>query len=179
MKNDKNKLEKKWEDNWGAIYESSERKLGWRFTARLPYARSRPGNRDGRPEKWCTTTPKWSRCWCFARWPWEKITENVVARITKIHRELIKSPKHNGTHRFHDIPFFWKCWFLRFVFEQIRSFIFLGNWETKNLWDETRAIYESSERKLSWRFTARCSSETVAKRTRRGGCTTVLLAMKT
>ena len=51
---------------------------------------------------------------------------------------------------------------------------FSGKWEREGL-----LPFEFPERKLGWRFTARChNTKTVAKRASWGGCTTVLLTMK-
>ena len=54
--------------------------------------------------------------------------------------------------------------------------IFKISWKNKNA--ERLLPFESPERKPGWRFTARCHTETVAKRARRGGCTTMRRTMK-
>ena len=60
-----------------------------------------------------------------------------VARIMKIHRELIKLRKHNEKHRFDEVPKFRKCSFLIFFspeHAEILKLIEKPHEETKNNW---------------------------------------------
>ena len=93
----------------------------------------------------------------FARWHGEKCLGFVVERISKINMDMIKARKGNEKHTFHEVPDFQKFRKnenFQENNENFRIFWIFQKRKTRQL-GNGEALYESSVRKLGWRFTAR------------------------
>ena len=134
-----------------ALYESSVRKLGWRFTARLPSAAAHADACDHENVvlDFVRSTQVPGNFRIFFRYYIE-----ALDRANKIEK--------------------WQCWgkvLLAWSFWKVDIFgRNLENFEKYQKFENASRgallLYELSEREPGWRFTARCHTKTVAKRAR-------------
>ena len=158
------------------LYELSEREPGWRFTARCHTKTVAKPDRLGpaQNDKPMQIFVELSRFWWITL---REVHRKPCRAYVEDEYGCVKMWKSQCQRRTIEVPDFRK--FRKFrkneKYEKIRIF---KRYMERIRWDD-EALYESSVRKLGWRFTARLpSTKTIAKRARVGPRTPVVLTMR-